>query len=88
MRATCLYVATRLGSLMDEIVVVGGLFPWLPIGQRALPEGTSAHVGAIDLDVVLKLALLDEGRYRTLTERFWDAGFTQGQTEEPVHVRI
>lgn len=24
-RATCLYVATKLGSMMDDIVVVGGL---------------------------------------------------------------
>ena len=26
-RATCLYVATKLGDLMDEIVIVGGLVP-------------------------------------------------------------
>jgi hypothetical protein len=26
-RATCLYVATKLGDLMDELVVVGGLVP-------------------------------------------------------------
>ncbi len=36
----------------------------------------------MDLDVGLKLALLDEGRYRTLTERLRDAGFEQDQTEE------
>ena len=24
-RATCLYLATKLGDLMDEIVVIGGL---------------------------------------------------------------
>jgi hypothetical protein len=81
-RATCLYVATKLGDLMDEVVVVGGLVPSLLIDQEALPEGTSAHVGTLDLDVGLKLALLDEGRYRTLTERLRDAGFAQDQTEE------
>ncbi len=81
-RATCLYVATKLGDLMDEVVVVGGLVPSLLIDQSALPEGASAHVGTMDLDVGLKLALLDEGRYRTLTERLRDAGFTQDQTEE------
>lgn len=81
-RATCLYVATRLGVLMDEVVVVGGLVPSLLIDQGALPEGASAHVGTMDLDIGLKLALLDEGRYRTLTERLRDAGFTQDQTEE------
>ena len=81
-RATCLYVATKLGDLMDEVVVVGGLVPTLLIDQAGLPEGTSAHAGTMDLDVGLKLALLEEGRYRTLTERLRDAGFTQDQTEE------
>lgn len=80
-RATCLYVATKLGDLMDEVVVVGGLVPSLLIDQETLPEGSSAHVGTLDLDVGLKLALLDHGRYRTLTERLRDAGFVQDQTE-------
>lgn len=81
-RATCLYVATKLGDLMDEVVVVGGLVPSLLIDQGALPEGASAHVGTMDLDVGLRLAILDEGRYRTLTERLRDAGFAQDQTED------
>jgi hypothetical protein len=81
-RATCLYVATKLGDLMEEVVVVGGLVPSLLIDQTTLPEGASAHVGTMDLDVGLKLALLDQGRYRTLTERLRDAGFAQDQTEE------
>ncbi|MEW6363293.1 MAG: nucleotidyl transferase AbiEii/AbiGii toxin family protein [Acidobacteriota bacterium] len=79
-RSTCLYVATRLGDLTDEIVVVGGLVPSLLIDQAALPDGTSRHVGTMDLDVGLNLALLDEGRYRTLTERLRDAGFVQDET--------
>lgn len=65
-RATCLYVATRLGDLMDELVVVGGLVPSLLIDQGSLPEGTSAHAGTMDLDVGLKLALLGERRYSAL----------------------
>lgn len=81
-RAACLYIATKLGDLMDELVVVGGLVPSLLIDQGALPEDTSAHVGTVDLDVGLKLALLDEGRYRTLTERLREARFTQDETEE------
>src|SRR5512137_2424935 len=81
-RSTCLYVATKLGDLMDEVVVVGGLVPSLLIDPGALPQGASAHVGTMDLDVGLKLALLDKGRYRTLTERLRDAGFAQNQTEE------
>jgi hypothetical protein len=67
---------------MDEVVVVGGLAPSLLIDQGRLPEGTSAHVGTMDLDVGLKLALLDEGRYRTLTERLRGANFEPDQTDE------
>jgi len=67
---------------MDEVVVVGGLVPSLLIDPGALPEGASAHVGTMDLDIGLRLALLDEGRYRALTERLRDAGFTQDQTDE------
>ena len=58
-RATCLYVATKLGDLMEDVVVVGGLVPSLLIDQTGLPEGTSAHVGTMDLDVGLTLALLE-----------------------------
>jgi len=50
-RATCLYVATRLGDLMDELVVIGGLVPSLLIRPEALPAGTPGHVGTLDLDV-------------------------------------
>jgi hypothetical protein len=68
---------------MDEVVVVGGLVPSLLIDQAALPEGTSAHVGTVDLDVGLKLALLEEGRYRTLTERLRDGGFVCQPGDHP-----
>jgi hypothetical protein len=81
-RSTCLYVATKLGDLMDEVVVVGGLVPSLLIDQATLAEGVSAHVGTMDLDVGLTLAVLAEGRYRTLAERLRDAGFVQDQTED------
>jgi hypothetical protein len=52
-RATCLYVATELGDIMDELVVIGGLVPSLLIKQEELPEGADAHVGTMDLDVGL-----------------------------------
>jgi len=81
-RATCLYVATKLGDIMDELVVIGGLVPSLLIEQDDLPDGTDAHVGTMDLDVGLTLALLDEGRYRTLTERLRRAGFEQDVNEQ------
>ena len=37
--ATCLYVATKLGDLADELVIVGGLVPSLIIDQRWHPPG-------------------------------------------------
>jgi len=86
-RATCLYVATKLGDLMDEVVVVGGLAPSLLIDPGRLPEGTPAHVGTMDLDVGLRLALLDGGRYRTLTERLRGASFEPDQTGEGQQTR-
>lgn len=81
-RATCLYVATKLGDLMDDLVIIGGLVPSLIVEQAALPDGADAHVGTMDLDVGLQLALLDEGRYRKLTERLRDAGFEMDRNDE------
>ncbi len=78
-RATCLYVATKLGDLMDDLVVVGGLAPSLLVAQDGPVE---AHVGTMDLDVGLTVALLDEGRYQALTERLRRAGFSQDENED------
>ena len=76
-RATCLYVATKLGDLMDHLVVVGGLVPSLLIEQDDLPVGTAPHAGTMDLDIGLDLAMFDDDRYRTLTDRLRRAGFEQ-----------
>jgi len=81
-RATCLYVATKLGDLMDDLVVVGGLVPSLLIGPSGLVRGIDPHVGTMDLDVGLAVALLDQGRYRTITERLRRAGFSQDVNAE------
>ena len=74
-RATCLYVATKLGDMMDDLVVVGGLVPSLLIDQGNLPAGSDPHVGTMDLDVGIALGILDDERYRTLTERLRRAEF-------------
>lgn len=79
-KATCLYVATKLGDMMDDLVIVGGLVPSLLIDQEALPSSVAPHVGTMDLDVGLQIALLDEGRYRQLTERLRDAGLAMDTT--------
>lgn len=74
-RSTCLYLATKLGDLLDDVVVVGGLVPSLLIDQQGLTTETQAHVGTTDLDIGLAVALLDEGRYQALTRRLRRAGF-------------
>jgi hypothetical protein len=81
-RATCLYVATKLGDMMDDLVIVGGLVPSLIVDQSALPQHVDAHVGTMDLDLGLQLALLDEKRYRELTARLRDAGFMMDKNDE------
>lgn len=73
-RSTCLYVATKLGDLIDDVVVIGGLVPSLLIDQRAMQSSDDLHVGTLDLDVGLALAVFDEQRYAALTERLRQAG--------------
>ena len=68
-------MATKLGDLLDEIVVVGGLVPYLLIDQENLPSGLDPHVGTMNLDMGLALAILNHERYRELGRRLRDAGF-------------
>jgi hypothetical protein len=81
-RATCLYIATKLGDLMQDLVVVGGPAPSLLVDQENLPAGADRHVGTTDLDVGLTVALLDEGRYTTLSDRLRHAGFAPDENEQ------
>jgi len=81
-RATCLYVATKLGDLLNDTVVVGGLVPSLLVDQQALRPGVSPHLGTMDLDVGLTLAILDRERYRTLTQALRRAGFEPDTNED------
>ena len=74
-RQTCLYVATKLGDLLDEIVVVGGLVPPLLIPEESVSQGEDIHVGTMDLDLGLSLALLKTDRYEELIERLRRADF-------------
>ncbi len=80
-RSTCLYVATKLGDLLDDVVIVGGFVPSLLVDQETLPWNLDEHAGTMDLDMGLSLALLREERYRELGLRLKDAGF------EPDHNR-
>lgn len=72
-RQTCLHMATKLGDLLDEIVVVGGLVPYLLIDQENLPSDLEPHAGTMDLDMGMALAILNRERYRDLSDRLRDA---------------
>lgn len=74
-RATCLQVATVLGDLMDDLVIVGGFVPSLLVDQTNLGEGVESHVGTLDLDVGMSLAIFDDEHYKAITERLRGAGF-------------
>jgi hypothetical protein len=80
-RATCLFFATKLGDLMDDLVVVGGLVPSLLVDQKAGAATFEPHVGTMDLDIGLAAALLDQGRYREFSERLRRSGFAPDQNE-------
>ena len=79
---TCLYIATKLGDLLDEIVVVGGLVPSLLVDQENLPPGLEPHAGTMDLDMGLAAAILNHERYRELGRRLRDAGFDPEVNEQ------
>lgn len=77
----CLYIATILGDLLDDVVVVGGLVPYLLVDQTtATAEGR--HVGTRDLDLGIALALLNEERYREIARRLRDRGFQQATNHQ------
>lgn len=79
-RATCLQLASILGDLLDELVVVGGLVPSLLID--AARSGAEPHVGTMDLDLGLELALLRSERYHALAERLRGSGFEPDRNEQ------
>ena len=73
--AAALYIATKLGDLRDDLVIVGGLVPGLIIPQSTLPVGRPLHVGTMDVDLGLAIGVLDQQRYHELAERLRNAGF-------------
>ena len=71
----CLHIATVLGAVLDELTVVGGLVPSLLAPPGDLPEGMPPHVGTLDLDLGMSLAVLDEALYTTVAAQLRKAGF-------------
>jgi len=70
-----LYLATRLGDLLDDLVIVGGIVPSLIIPQEVNDSSREPHVGTVDLDLGLSLALLEDSRYQELCQRLRQANF-------------
>jgi predicted nucleotidyltransferase len=73
-RRTLLLIAAKLGDLLEEVVVVGGLVPYLLVEQSHLNQ-ERRHVGTLDLDLGLSIAILNNERYREISARLRDAGF-------------
>ena len=82
-RATCLYVATKLGDLFEnkEITVVGGLVPSLLLPREKLGDGVDPHVGTTDLDLGLAIRVLEEEHYEELANRMTEAGFEHDENQ-------
>lgn len=80
-RETLLFIASKLGDLMEDIVVVGGLVPYLLVEQEELPAARR-HVGTLDLDLGLSLAILDDERYREVADRLRAEGFNAVEKTE------
>jgi Nucleotidyl transferase AbiEii toxin, Type IV TA system len=81
-RAACLDLATRLGDLMDDLVIVGGMVPGLIISQDDLPAGADPHCGTMDIDLGLAVGLFDDQRYQNLTDRLRSSGFEPDKNED------
>ncbi len=78
----CLMVATRLKDMMDDFVIVGGLVPSLIIDHKSLIPEKDIHVGTMDLDIGLKLAIFEGQRYEALTEQLRGSGIVPDMNKE------
>ena len=81
-RQVCLYLATRLGDLLEDIAVVGGLAPSLLVDQDALSPSMEPHAGTRDLDLALALPILSPEKYQALRDRLQGAGFSPDVNRE------
>lgn len=77
-QSTCLYIATILNDLVDDVTIIGGLVPYLMIEQKNAKE---KHAGTMDLDIGLSMALVKEQRYLEISDRLSRAGFSPDKNE-------
>jgi len=81
-KSACLYLATILGDLISDIVVVGGLVPYLMIEQKSKKGIIEKYVGTMDLDLGLSLGLLKKSRYREVSKRLRKANLKPDKNEQ------
>jgi len=74
-RCASLYLATKLGDFRDDLVIIGGLVPSLLVPQSEPVAGRPTHIGTMDVDLGLAIAILDDKRYHELCTRLRNAGF-------------
>jgi hypothetical protein len=73
-RQAALTLAVAVDDFKDDLVIVGGLVPTLLIEKPPAP--LDAHVGTMDLDVGLHVAVLDDERYAKISERMRSSGLS------------
>jgi hypothetical protein len=71
-RSTMLELARLLGEYRDDMVVVGG---WVP--ALLIPQGTSPHVGSLDIDLALNHKTLQDPGYNTIRNLLVGRGYRQ-----------
>ncbi len=81
-RQVCLSLASVLGDLVDDIVIVGGLVPTLLIPEHSPESSLGAHSGTVDLDVGMSVGILDEERYQEIHERLILLGLQPDKNEQ------
>ena len=86
-RSALLSLATALGDLLDELVVVGGLVPSLLIPDPPADDRLGAHAGTMDLDLGMSIGLLEAERYKQIRARLISLGFRPDVNEQgnPTH---
>lgn len=88
-KAGCLEVATRLGGLLDEMVIVGGVVPALLVdlareggAGEAESDPLDRHVGTQDLDLGFAIGLVEEGSYTEVSTRLARCGFAPDENQQ------
>jgi len=74
-KSVLLELMTVLRSYRESIVLIGGWVPYFLL-EAYKPEGIDfAHVGSIDIDLVIDPDVIDEQKYQTIARMLLDRGY-------------